>query len=116
LKKERTVSEFVRVGAVADFEAGTLYDRVVGGKHVAIVRNGERFYAMLNACTHAGYFLTPGELLADGSVYCPGHGAVFRLPDGAPTEGPAGDALDMYEVRVDGENVLVGPPSRSARD
>jgi 3-phenylpropionate/trans-cinnamate dioxygenase ferredoxin subunit len=104
------VSDFVRVGAVQDFEAGALYDRVVDGKHVAIVRNGERFYAMLNACTHAGYFLTPGDLLADGSVYCPGHGAVFRLPDGVATEGPAADPLDMYVVRVEGDDVLVSSP------
>jgi 3-phenylpropionate/trans-cinnamate dioxygenase ferredoxin subunit len=101
--------DFVRVGAIDDFEQGLLCDRVVDGQHVAVVRNGDRFYAMLNACTHAGYFLTPGSV-TDGSVYCPGHGALFRLADGAPTAGPAGEGLEMYEVRIEGDDVLVAPP------
>jgi 3-phenylpropionate/trans-cinnamate dioxygenase ferredoxin subunit len=102
------MDNFVRVGAVEDFEQGLLYDRVVAGQHVAVVRNGERFYAMLNACTHAGYFLTPGRV-TDGSVYCPGHGALFRLEDGAPIAGPAGEGLDLYDVRIEGADVMVAP-------
>ena len=103
------MADFVRVGAVDDFEDGLLYDRVVEGQHVAVVRNGDRFYAMLNACTHAGYFLTPGRVREE-SVDCPGHGAVFRLEDGKPTAGPAGDALEMYRVEVNGTDVMVAPP------
>ena len=106
---EPGVSEFVRVGAVDDFEQGLLYDRTVEGKHVAVVRNGERFFAMLNACSHAGYFLTPGRI-RDESIDCPGHGAVFRLEDGKPTDGPAGDALELYRVEIEGTDVMVAPP------
>lgn len=102
--------EFVRVGAVDDFEDGVLYPRVVDGQHVAVVRYGKRFYAMLNACTHSGYFLTPGKV-RDGSIDCFVHGAVFRLEDGEPTNGPAGEPLDMCSVRVEGPDVLVAPPS-----
>jgi nitrite reductase/ring-hydroxylating ferredoxin subunit len=100
------MTDFVRVGCVDDFEEGLLYDRVVAGEHVAVVRNGERVYAMVNACTHAGYFLTPGRI-KDGTVDCPGHGAVFRLDDGKPIAGPAGDALELYAVRVEGGEVMV---------
>jgi nitrite reductase/ring-hydroxylating ferredoxin subunit len=104
------LADFTRVGSVDEFEQGVLYDRTVEGRHVIVVRNGERFYAMRNACTHSGYLITPGNLLDDGSVYCPAHGAVFRLEDGEPIEGPADDPLELYEVRIEGAEVLVAPP------
>jgi 3-phenylpropionate/trans-cinnamate dioxygenase ferredoxin subunit len=103
------MGEFVRVGALDEFEEGLLYDRLIDGQHIAVVRSGERVYAMLNACTHAGYFLTPGRV-KDGSIDCPGHGAVFQLEDGKPVAGPAGDALELYQVRVEGREVLVAAP------
>lgn len=102
------MSEFVRVGAVEDFEQGRLYNHKVDGVYIAVVRNGERFYAMRNACTHSGFFLTPGELY-NGLVHCPAHGAFFHLEDGTPESGPADDPLELYSVRVEGSNVMVGP-------
>ena len=101
--------DHTRVGSIAEFEPGVLYDRVIEGEHVFVVRYGERFYAMRNACTHAGYLITPGNLLADGSVFCPAHGAVFRLEDGEPVGGPADDPLELYNVCIEGDNVLVAP-------
>lgn len=103
------MSDFVRVGSVEDFEDGVLYACVVDGEHVAVVRSGKRFYAMLNACTHSGYFLTPGRV-RDGLVDCTVHGAVFRLEDGEPINGPAGEALGICRVRIEGTDVLVAPP------
>jgi 3-phenylpropionate/trans-cinnamate dioxygenase ferredoxin subunit len=98
--------DFVRVGSAGDFEDGRLYDFKVDGKSVVVVRCGTRFYAFRNACTHWGYLLTPGSLLADGSIYCPVHGAAFNLA-GEPIAGPADDPLDAYSVRVEGDDVFV---------
>jgi len=104
-----TLSNFERVGAVDEFEPGVLYDRLVGGQRVVVVRYGERFYAMRNACAHWGYFITPGKLLDDGSLLCPAHGAVFRLEDGEPLDGPADEPLTLYAVRVEAGEVMVAP-------
>lgn len=105
---EAGLADFTRVGSVADYEQGVLYDHVVDGKHVIVVRNGDRFYAMLNACTHYGYLITPGTL-RDGRILCPAHGAWFRLEDGEALDGPAVDPLEMYQVRIQGDDVLVAP-------
>jgi 3-phenylpropionate/trans-cinnamate dioxygenase ferredoxin subunit len=103
------LADYTRIGILADFEPGVLYDRTVEGKRIFVVRYGERLYAMRNACTHSGYLITPGNLLEDGSVLCPAHGAVFRLEDGEPIEGPADDPLELYSVRIEGDDVLVAP-------
>ena len=106
--ENETETSFIRVGAVADYEQGILYNHKVDGKYVAVVRNGDRFYAMRNQCTHAGFFFTPGTL-QDGRIHCPAHGAYFRLEDGEPISGPADDFLELYDVRIEGEDVFVAP-------
>lgn len=106
--EDRTLAKYVRIGSIGDYEQGVLYNHKIEGKYVAVVRNGERFYAMLNQCTHAGYFLTPGTL-QDGRVHCPAHGAYFGLEDGEPLSGPAGDPLELYDVRIEGDDVMVAP-------
>lgn len=107
--EEKQVTNFVSVGAVADYEDGQLYNHKIDGVYVAVVRRGERFYAMKNQCTHAGYFFTPGTLY-EGKVHCPAHGAFFDLESGEPVSGPADDSLQMWTVRIEDGDVLVSPP------
>ena len=40
---------------------------------------------------------------------CPYHGSVFDVTTGAVIQGPAAFGLQPYSVRVDGDDVLVGP-------
>jgi 3-phenylpropionate/trans-cinnamate dioxygenase ferredoxin subunit len=96
-----------KVGVVGDFVEGVLYGKRVGGRPVLVTRANGRFYALSNVCTHHGYTITPGT--TDGAtLLCPVHNAVFDIATGEPVEGPAGDPLTVYTVRVDGEDVLVG--------
>lgn len=102
------MADFERIASLGDFQQGKVYDYVVGGKHVAVVRSGTRFYAMRNACTHAGFFFTPVDIEGE-TLPCLAHGAVFRLQDGEAIQGPADDPLELYDVRVEGTDVLVAP-------
>ncbi|HEX5139373.1 MAG TPA: Rieske (2Fe-2S) protein [Dehalococcoidia bacterium] len=101
--------EFEKVGAVTDFVEGVLYSRRVGGKAVVVTRANGRFYALSDVCTHSGFTITPGT--TDGeTLLCPVHGAVFNIETGEPVEGPAGDPLPVYSVRIEGDEVFVGQP------
>ena len=42
-------------------------------------------------------------------VECPWHGSKFNLRTGEATEAPATVALQRYAVRVEGDDILVGP-------
>ena len=49
-----------------------------------------------------------GEL--DGEeVECECHGSRFNVRTGQVLNGPATENLELYSVRVDGDDVLVGP-------
>lgn len=61
------------------------------------------FVAFTATCTHQGSPLS--SVSADGIV-CPLHGSVFSITDGAPTKGPATEALKAVEVKQDGDQIL----------
>ncbi len=95
----------VDVGAVSDFPEDTMHPLEAAGKAVLLVRQGGRFYALANRCTHREYPLHTGELL-DGAVKCEWHGARFNLETGKPTI-PAMKKVRLYSVHVENDRVLV---------
>ncbi len=68
------------------------------GEQVAIVRDGERLYAVANRCSHANASLAAATV-ADGALTCPSHGSTFDLATGEPTCGPANRPIATYDVR-----------------
>lgn len=101
------MSDYVTVAKTSDFTDGVIRGFRVDGADVAIVRWNQRYYAFQNACTHANYYFNYLEIQEGGRIHCDAHGAIFDLASGCVLNGPAGGDLPVYEVRVDGENVLV---------
>lgn len=63
-----------------------------------------------NDCTHEECPLSEGDL--DGErIVCYCHSSVFNVRTGEVLEGPADEPIGVYEVRVDGGELLlrVGP-------
>jgi 3-phenylpropionate/trans-cinnamate dioxygenase ferredoxin component len=104
------VSE-VRVGSVDEFPAGSARRVDVGGHRLAVVRIGDDFYVIGDECSHADYSLSEGEVWDDEcEIECPQHGSTFSLKTGEPKTLPATQPVATYEVRVDGDDVLVSVP------
>lgn len=61
------------------------------------------FEAFTATCTHQGSALTS---VSDKGIVCPLHGSVFSLTDGAPTAGPATEALPSVKVTVKDDQIL----------
>ena len=51
--------------------------------------------------------LSAGEVLPDGTIECPWHGARFDCLTGALRRGPAEESVRAYAVRIEGDSVLV---------
>jgi len=59
------------------------------------------FYAVENACPHAGCRLSfYGEVREDKRIACTRHGTVFDLKRRRVVEGPAQTSLEVYSVKV----------------
>jgi 3-phenylpropionate/trans-cinnamate dioxygenase ferredoxin component len=84
------------------------------GQRVCLVRVGNAVYALEDQCSHqamplsAGYVLPPNESAAGPVIECAWHGARFLCATGEPTRGPALDAVATYDVRIEGDRVIVG--------
>jgi hypothetical protein len=60
-------------------------------------------------CTHQHFSMSQGELLPDGTIECAWHGARFDCHTGEVRQVPAISPLPVFQVRLQGQSVLVGP-------
>jgi nitrite reductase (NADH) small subunit len=97
---------FIRVASVDDIPEGTVRHLVVHEKPMALCRVEGSFYALNAVCPHMGGPLASGRL--EGPVIaCPWHGWTFDVRTGQPDH-PGGHSISTYEVRVEGDDILVG--------
>ena len=86
---------------------------------IAVVRYEDDVYAIQDVCSHAEVPLSEGDVEEfDGAptIECWLHGSCFDLRTGEPTNLPATEPVDVYPVRVEGEDVLVDTESNAASD
>ncbi|MGH9121563.1 MAG: non-heme iron oxygenase ferredoxin subunit [Acidimicrobiales bacterium] len=83
--------------------------RLEGGPYgICLVRIGDAFYALSDRCSHANVSLSEGEVDShDCLIECWKHGSSFSLEDGEPQSLPATEPVPVYEVTVDGDDVVV---------
>lgn len=96
---------FVRVGRVSEFAPGAAKMVVVGGRHVALFRLDDEFFALDNLCLHRGGPLCEGPIAA-GIVTCPWHGWSFEIRTGTMVQDPR-VGVSKHRVQVSGDEVSV---------
>jgi len=95
---ESRPGDWAEAAQASDLAEGSPFKATVEGAGVLLVREGERVFAIAEACTHRGGPLSEGEV-SDGCVECPWHGSRFRLSDGSVEQGPATTPQPAYDVR-----------------
>ncbi len=90
----------------SELAEGSLATADVGGTHVLLSRIGGEVYAVAGTCTHEEADLGLGFLIED-RVVCPLHLSQFDLKTGAVMNPPATVPLKRFNVKIDGETILV---------
>lgn len=98
-------ASFQRVGSVAALRNGQPVGGIVDGKDVAVFAVDDEFIATSGLCPHASGPLHEGEV-EGRKLTCPWHGWGFDLDSGACEEDPC-LTLERYEVRIEGDDILV---------
>ena len=99
-------NNFVKVAETKDIQPSTMKAVDLASEKVCIVNIEGNYYAIGNACTHVGGPLNEGTL--EGyEVECPWHGSKFDVRTGEPTKPPARQAVPIYEVKVEDNNILL---------
>jgi 3-phenylpropionate/trans-cinnamate dioxygenase ferredoxin subunit len=103
-------SEFEAVASLGDLGEGTLLQRVrSSGDAVCLVRHNGEISALSDICTHQHFSMSLGDLLADGTLQCAWHGARYDCRTGEVKQDPATSPLPVFQIRLEGEQILVGP-------
>jgi 3-phenylpropionate/trans-cinnamate dioxygenase ferredoxin component len=104
----RSRAEMARVCSRGDLEPGTAKRFEIEGNAVAVVRIGDEFFCVADRCSHEDYSLSEGEVLTDEcEIECWKHGSTFDLRTGAPCSLPATKPVNVYPVKIDGDDVMV---------
>jgi 3-phenylpropionate/trans-cinnamate dioxygenase ferredoxin subunit len=101
---------FERVCALSDVPENGALRVELADVDIAVVRFEDQLYALEDRCSHADVPLSEGDVEqfhGAPTIECFLHGSCFDLRTGEPTNLPATEPVDVYPVRVEGEDVLV---------
>lgn len=97
---------FIKAATLSEIPPGRAKTVEVGDEDVALCNVDGQIYAIANVCTHDDGPLGDGYLLGS-EIECPRHGARFDVCTGQVKTLPAIVPLSTFEVRIDGDDVLV---------
>ena len=99
-------TKFVKVATIHDIPRGSGRMIMAHGKPMALFNVDGEFYAINQICAHMGGPLSEGTL--NGKVVtCPWHKWSYYVDTGLPDH-EGGHSVAAYEVKVDGEDILIG--------
>ena len=98
--------DLVKVATVEEVPAGGRKLIYLDDGPVVLLNVDGRYYCIADVCTHDGGPLGGGEL--EGyEIECPRHGALFDIRSGAALTLPATTPTPIYQVRVEGDEILI---------
>ena len=101
--------QFIHLASLSDLHTRKLICAKTNGYTILIAMAEEKVYAVDDMCTHEDASLSKGSLHGD-CVKCPLHGSRFKLDSGEALDDPAEEALKTYEVKIEGDDILVAIP------
>ncbi|RKS07781.1 3-phenylpropionate/trans-cinnamate dioxygenase ferredoxin subunit [Nocardiopsis sp. Huas11] len=100
-------ARWVKVAGLEEIpDEGVLAVEVDDETPIALVRTEGEVFAVRDVCSHAEVRLSEGEV-EDGTIECWLHGSCFDLRSGAAINPPATQPVPTYDVKIDGDDVLV---------
>ncbi len=99
---------FVKVAQLDDLSPGEMMMVEVGDDRILLANVEGNVHAIEDICSHAYASLSEGDLNGD-EVECPLHGSAFNLITGEAMTPPADASVKVYELRIEGQDILLGP-------
>jgi ferredoxin-NADP reductase/nitrite reductase/ring-hydroxylating ferredoxin subunit len=104
--------DFVKVADTKDIQPSHMKEVQLDGENICLANVEGKYYAIGNVCTHEGGPLAEGTL--EGyEVECPWHNSKFDVRTGEVIDPPASEPEPTYQVKVDGNNILIKKEGKS---
>jgi 3-phenylpropionate/trans-cinnamate dioxygenase ferredoxin component len=96
-----------KVGRVSELKPDEITATQIGDNQIALYRVDGDVFATNDVCPHANCLLSENADVFEGAIECSCHGSSFDLRTGANINPPSSDPLRTYEVRVEGDDILI---------
>jgi len=104
--------DFVKVANAKDIQPSQMKEVEVNGENICVANVEGKYYAIGSICTHEGGPLADGTL--EGyEVECPWHNSKFDIRTGEVRSPPASEPEPTYEIKVDGNSILIKTQGKS---
>ncbi len=104
-----SLKEF-KAAKVNDLKNGEMKSVSIGDeKEILLTKVDDKYFALGAHCTHYGAPLKDG-VIHNGIIMCPWHHACFDAKTGDMFDPPARDSLPNYDVKINGDDVIVMVP------
>jgi nitrite reductase/ring-hydroxylating ferredoxin subunit len=100
---------FEKVAQRSEVVPGTLKLVETQGEQILLTELGGDVIAFSNICTDDFCDLVGSEIDQFEEIECDCHGSRFKVRTGEVTQPPAMVPLPVYTVRIEGDEVFVGP-------
>ncbi|MBH74290.1 MAG: hypothetical protein CL896_00670 [Dehalococcoidia bacterium] len=100
------MSEYTKVASLSELSSGEMKMVTVDEEDILLANVGGTIHAVSDLCSHADASLSDGYI-EEGEVECPLHGSRFNLATGEALNLPADEPLKVYEIKVEGDDILV---------
>jgi ferredoxin-NADP reductase/nitrite reductase/ring-hydroxylating ferredoxin subunit len=104
--------DFFKAAEIKDIPPSKMKEVQVDGENICVANVEGKYYAIGSICTHEGGPLADGTLQGF-EVECPWHQSKFDVRTGEVTSPPASEPEPSYEVKVDGNNILIKKQGKS---
>ncbi|MFW6154771.1 MAG: FAD-dependent oxidoreductase [Planctomycetota bacterium] len=100
------------VAHTGDLNDGEMKTVEIDNQTILLIRQDGQYKALTSKCPHHGAPMAEG-VLHDHHLRCPWHQSVFDAADGSLIEPPSLDGLATFDVRVEGNEVIVSVPDET---
>ena len=101
------MEDFIKVASLGELQPGEMKLLDTFNPPRLLVNLEGQYFVVDEVCPHADAPLSEG-ILEGSTVECPVHGSQFDVTTGVVLTGPAMENLCRYNVRILGNDILVG--------
>ena len=95
---------------MSDIKSGEMIMVNLGSDQVLLANVNGNIHAIEDICSHAYASLSEGDLNGE-EVECPLHGGAFSVVTCEAVSPPADEPVRLYQIQVDGNDILIAPPA-----
>jgi nitrite reductase/ring-hydroxylating ferredoxin subunit len=104
------MSEFAPVMRTPELGPGTVAEVHAHGDTIALANIGQQYFAVAAHCPEDGTNLARDGVIEGDRLICPTDNSAYDMRTGHRVDGRHDAALRRYRIRIQENDILVGPP------